>query len=89
MKIPLKTVYSAARDRAAGYVEEVKKRGKIEGNSVELSKFDFDYIAENFKLGSKPKAEIVKLEKTSEAVALIPAPSQVAKVTTSVKNLFN
>ena len=89
MKIPLKTIYSAARDRAAGYVEEVKRRGKIEGNSVELSKHDFDYIAENFKLGGKPKVEIVKLEKTSEAIALIPAPSQASKVTTSVKNLFN
>lgn len=60
MKIPLKTIYSAASNRAAGYVEEVKKRGKIQGTDIELSEFDFNYISENFKLGSKPKVEISK-----------------------------
>jgi hypothetical protein len=60
MKIPLKTIYSAAPNRAAGYVEEIKKRGKIQGSDVELSDSDFNYISENFKLGSKPKVEISK-----------------------------
>lgn len=57
MNIPLKAIYSAASNRAAGYIEEVKKRGKIQGDNVELSETDFNYISENFKLGSKPKAE--------------------------------
>lgn len=57
MKIPLKAIYSAAPNRAAGYVEEVKKRGKVQGGDVELSESDFKYISENFKLGGKIKAE--------------------------------
>ena len=95
MKIPLKTIYSAARDRAAGYVEEVKKRGKIEGGSVELSSHDFDYIAENFKLNSKPKVEaqpkveLVKLEDDAPTVALIPVSGQISKAILPVKKLFS
>ena len=95
MKIPLKTIYSAARERAAGYVEEVKKRGKVQGSSVELSSHDFDYISENFKLNGKPKVEVqpkvepVKLEQEPAITASIPVPGQSSKVTHSVKNLFN
>lgn len=68
MKIPLKAIYSAAPNRAAGYTEEVKKRGKIQGSDVELSESDFKYISENFKLGAKIKVQAQSKVEISKAV---------------------
>ena len=50
--IPLSSIYLAAKDRKAGYIEEVMKRGKIFDSSVLLSEEDFNFISKNFALGS-------------------------------------
>lgn len=84
MIIPLKTIYSAAPNRAAGYVDEVKKRGKIEGDSVDLSKEDFEYIAKHYKLGVKVevKNETASVKQAAPVANLLQlAPSKIQSAT--------
>lgn len=58
--IPLSAIYSSAKNRKPGYVEEVIKKGKVSGSSVLLSEEDFNLISKKFALNSS--FEPVKVE---------------------------
>ena len=57
--ISLSLISSVAKDRAAGFSEEIFKRGTVSGTHVELSDSDYEYIRDNFNsgAGAKPAVE--------------------------------
>ena len=59
--ISLSLISSVAKDRVAGFFEEVLKRGTVVGTHVELSDSDYEFIRNNFNssFGSQPGVEPV------------------------------
>lgn len=66
--IPLSAIYSSAKNRKPGYVEEVIKKGKVSGSSVLLSEEDFNLISRNFALNSSFEPVKVEQKKIEQKV---------------------
>jgi ribosomal protein S1 len=64
----LADIKSAATNRLPGYEQEILKRGKKLGDTVQLSDSDYEYISKNFKLDAKIEKQVDSISKKEESI---------------------